>query len=185
MAHTTSNRQTRIPTPASSLVTPPPNRPKSVSLDAIEAEKERIRLETLARYDIEQEARELRRVRKQAQQEARDADERKKDAARYQEKMDGIQAMIRSMPDKEFRKYKNRVDYFTPEMEEMMRERDGLPVMSKVVKKTDTEKLLAELKSRGALPADYQAPVTTSDSPQMAGVSIDLNDPEENAASEG
>lgn len=178
MAPTTSNRQTRIPVQSSTLV-----KERSIPTDAVQAKIEEIRLQKLAEFKIEQEARLLRQEEKKAVQDARNREEKIRDAQRQEDRDNELRILVRSMSDSEFRKFRKRIDYIPPALEEAMRERDGLPTVSKAIKSTSAEDLMAELKRRGIMPQDFQLPSTTSATQQEAESSIDLNDPAENAAS--
>ena len=181
MASTTVSRQTRIPTPDSSLVQPAPNQ-KPLSLTSLEETKERIRMETLAKMDIESEGRELRRIRKEAEQEARNKANAIKDDQIQKDKDEAMRREIMGMSEKEFRNFQKRVDYMTPAMEETIRERSGLPTVSKAIKSTKSDTMLEELKRRGVVPKDFQPLSTMPGSPVAEDAPIDLDDPEENAA---
>ena len=185
MAATTSNRQTRVPTPDSSLVRPAPNASPLISDEAIAAEKQRIRLETISKLELEGEARERRQLVKAAQQEARNRQAKKVDDEAYARKMENFRIEVRNMSEKQRKKMWERTDYYTPEMEDIMKEFMGLPTLSKAVKNTKADVLVGELKLRGILPADFQGPGTTSGSPEQEGSSTSLLEEmtEANAAS--
>ena len=175
MATITSNRRTQLPVDESSLVRPV-SRSNAISEEAIARKKEELRLETMAKFDIEAEARTMRRERKLAEQAARDRESKKVDAAAHERKVAEWQRMIDAMSDKEFRKFQERIDYMPVELEDMIKTRSGLPTVAKAIRHTTTAELEKELERRRS--------GITSASPVTADSSLSLEAmAEENAAS--
>lgn len=187
MAHTSSKqRQPETPSePSVAVMDAPekkgPNR-TMVMEDPLPAKIAEMRLETLAKMEIEQEAAQLRRARKAAQQESRDTREAALDAERMEKKKDEWQGMIRSMNQKEFKRFTERIDYIPAEMDDMIRDRQGFATVSKAVGKSKTADLVAELKRRG-IPISEDILNSIAEQPQAGGSSTDPWSPEENAVS--